>query len=98
MLRTFGVQVEATWATHSSVSRHSFTPPGFSKRVCWGCIGVIWGFPEIRGTILGVPIMRIIVFGGLYWGTLVLENHHIGYNILGLYRDNGNQNGNYYSI
>ena len=28
----------------------------------------IWGFPKIRGTILGVPIIRTIVFGGLYWG------------------------------
>ena len=27
----------------------------------------VWGFPKIRGTILGVSIMRIIVFGGLYW-------------------------------
>ena len=25
-----------------------------------------WEFPKIRGTILGVPIIRIIVFGGLY--------------------------------
>ena len=23
----------------------------------------IWGFPKIRGTILGVPIVRTIVFG-----------------------------------
>ena len=29
----------------------------------------IWGFPKIRGTFLGVPIVRIIVFGGLYWGS-----------------------------
>ena len=26
-----------------------------------------WGFPKIRGTILGVPIIRTVVFGGLYW-------------------------------
>ena len=26
----------------------------------------LWGFPKIRGTFLGVPIIRIIVFGGLY--------------------------------
>ena len=25
----------------------------------------IWGFPEIWGTLFGVPIFRIIVFGGL---------------------------------
>ena len=30
----------------------------------------IWGFPKIRGTILGVPIIRIIVYWGLYWGHL----------------------------
>ena len=29
----------------------------------------IWGFPRIKGTFLGVPIIRIIVFGGLYWGS-----------------------------
>ena len=36
-----------------------------------------WGFPKIRGTILGVPIIRIIVFWGLYWGPLVLGNYHL---------------------
>ena len=25
------------------------------------CNGAIWGFPKIRGTFLGVPIIRIIV-------------------------------------
>ena len=33
-------------------------------------------FPIIRGTLLGVPITRIIVFWGLYWGPLVLGNCH----------------------
>ena len=28
------------------------------------------GFPKIRGTILGVPTIRTIVFLGLYWGPL----------------------------
>ena len=37
----------------------------------------IWGFPKIRGTILGVPIIRIIVFWGLYWVTLILGNYHM---------------------
>ena len=36
-----------------------------------------WGFPKIRGTILGVPIIRTIVFWGLYWGPLILGNYHI---------------------
>ena len=43
-----------------------------------GIIGAIWGFPKTRGTLLGVPIIRIIVFGGLYWGTPILGNYHIG--------------------
>ena len=37
----------------------------------------IWGFPKIRGTLLGVPITRIIVFRGLYWGSLILGNYHL---------------------
>ena len=43
---------------------------GFMESPAWSC----WapakakGFPKIRGTILGVPIIRTIVFGGLYWG------------------------------
>ena len=28
----------------------------------------IWGFPKIRDSFLGVPIKRIIVLWGLYWG------------------------------
>ena len=37
----------------------------------------IWGFPKIRGTFLGVPIIRTIVFWSLYWGTLILGNYHL---------------------
>ena len=29
------------------------------------------------GTLLGVPILRIIVFGGPYEGPLILGNYHI---------------------
>ena len=36
------------------------------------------GFPKIRGTFLGVPIMRFIVFWGLYWGPPILGNYHMG--------------------
>ena len=39
--------------------------------------GIIWGFPKIRGTLLGVPIIRTIVFGGLYWGSSFWGNYHI---------------------
>ena len=28
----------------------------------------IWGVPKIRGTFLGVPVLRIIVYWGLCWG------------------------------
>ena len=33
--------------------------------------------PKIRGTLLGVPITRTIVFGGLYWGPLILGNYQM---------------------
>ena len=36
-----------------------------------------WDFPKIRGTLLGVSIIRTIVFGGPYWGPLILENYHM---------------------
>ena len=29
------------------------------------------------GTILGAPLIRIIAFGGLYWGPLILGNYHV---------------------
>ena len=31
----------------------------------------IWVIPKIRGTLLGVPIIRIIVYLGLHWGPLI---------------------------
>ena len=31
-----------------------------------------WGLPKMRGTFLGVPIIRTIVFWGLYWGLPIL--------------------------
>ena len=40
-------------------------------------VGLIWSFPKIRGTILGVPVKRIIVFWGLYWGSLILGKYHL---------------------
>ena len=36
--------------------------------------GLIWGFPTIRGTLLEAPIIRTIVFWGLYWGPPILGN------------------------
>ena len=35
------------------------------------------GFPKIRGTIFGVPMIRTIVYLGLYWGPLILGNYYI---------------------
>ena len=34
------------------------------------------GVPKIRGTFLGVPIIRIIIFLGLYWGPPILGSYH----------------------
>ena len=31
----------------------------------------VWEFPKIRGTLLGVLIIRIIIFWGLHWGPLI---------------------------
>ena len=40
-----------------------------------------WGIPKIRGTFLGVPIIRTLVFWGLYWGPPYLGklpvSHHL---------------------
>ena len=38
------------------------------KKLEWGLEG-FWGFPEIRGTLLGVLITRIKVFGGSILGS-----------------------------
>ena len=38
-----------------------------------------WGFPKVRGTLLGVPIIRIIVFCSLYQGPFILGNNHVCY-------------------
>ena len=40
---------------------------------------VDWRFLKIRDPFLGVPIIRIRVFGGLYWGSLILGNYHLGF-------------------
>ena len=52
---------------------HKMEPPQGYVRLHRG----IWEFPRLRGTILGVPIKRTIVFWGLYWGPLILGNYHI---------------------
>ena len=39
---------------------------------------IIGGFPTIRGTLLGVPIIRAKekLYWGLYWGPLIYGNYH----------------------
>ena len=37
-------------------------------------------FPKLGGTLLGVPIIRIIKFVGLYWGPPTLGNYMISPN------------------
>ena len=51
------------------------------KRACLFSAGRIWGFPKIRDARLGVPIIGIIVFWGLYWGARILESSHIVYSL-----------------
>ena len=36
-----------------------------------------WVFPKIRGTILGVPVIRTIVFWALYWGPPILGKYQM---------------------
>ena len=36
----------------------------------------IWGFPKIRGPLLGVLVIRTVVYWGLYWGPLYLVIYH----------------------
>ena len=47
----------------------------------WDAQSRIWKFPKIRGTFLGVPIIKTILFGGLYWGPLILGNYHIFFEV-----------------
>ena len=41
--------------------------------------GLTWIVPKVRGTFLGVPIIRII---GLYWGPPILGNYHMGLSLV----------------
>ena len=42
-----------------------------------GCIGRGLGFSRTWGTCFGVPIMRIIVFGGPYEGQPIWGSEHV---------------------
>ena len=59
------------------------------KEVYRGYIGImektmettIWDLLKIRGTFLGIPIVRTIIFWGLYWGPPILGNYNIGFTL-----------------
>ena len=37
----------------------------------------IWGFPKIRGNIMGGQITETRVYWGLHWGNPILGNYHM---------------------
>ena len=39
-----------------------------------------WGFPKL-GVPVGVPMIRFVVFPGLYWGPPIAANYHVGYEL-----------------
>ena len=39
--------------------------------------GYLGAFPKAGVPILGVPIIRTVVFLGLYWGPPILRNYHL---------------------
>ena len=49
----------------------------------WGMENSMWEFPKIRGTFLGVPIIGIIVFWGLYCGFPIYGNYHVACKFFG---------------
>ena len=53
-------------------------PPGSAGGKSFGnSFPQTWVVPKIRGTFLGVPKMRIMVFWGLHWVPLTLKNYHL---------------------
>ena len=52
----------------------SLNLPRQHKRVRW-----IWGLPKVRDTVLGVLIIRTIVYLGIYWGPLIQGNYNLGW-------------------
>ena len=46
---------------------------GFRVRV-----GIEWDrAPKTRGTILRVPVVRSLIYWGLYWGPIIQGNYHM---------------------
>ena len=68
-----GFQGLRSWQLHIVSTACQCKPPGPSSPFLPHgtdklSLVAFWGFPKIRGTILRVPIIRIIVYSGLYWG------------------------------
>ena len=57
-----------TYSNNSNILT-AWTPP---KRDAYLGESPAWGFPKIRGTSLGLPITRILIFLGLCWAPLFL--------------------------
>ena len=45
----------------------------------WDAALRIWGFPNKGGYHFGIPIVRTIIYWGLYWGSPILGNYHLRY-------------------
>ena len=67
-----GLQV---WANTSDLSSQSGCLVLFGKKLLEEDI---LGFPITSGTFLGVHIIRILLFGALYRGPLILGSYHMG--------------------
>ena len=63
------MEVQANYRLSSTPATATLDRSAFSQLLS----RLLWGFPKIRGTILGVPIRRTIVFWGLYWGPPYFE-------------------------
>ena len=49
-----------------------------STLICTDKMRTYGNFPKLGVPFWGVPIIRTIVYWGLYWGPLILGNYHIG--------------------
>ena len=84
--RSPGTHVVGSWDIDSKNVYRDFRTGtqyvgNWASRVCLGSAAPetpkFEGFPKLGLQFLGVPIIRIIVFGGLYWGPPILGNYHL---------------------
>ena len=54
------------------------TLPRYGIRVQGLVVSINGGFRKVRGNVFGVPIMRTMIFWGLYWGPPIWGNDQIG--------------------